>query len=193
MNRTVSRIMAKSFRLTAGQLHGLAELANGPLDDAGAMIRIGRSWRATLFALNERGLIDWRPYGNHGKGWYKLTNRRPGRRRSVGARRRAHPRERRAVVKAAGIAERERLGSIAAVEDMAATAAACYRSALAFDGMPADTAFAVFSPGNPFVVFLDRALAQFQEMAAGCAAHGYVGLSMRTRDVYKRKRGRRAV
>jgi len=83
---------------------------------------------------------------------------------------------------------RERLGSIAAVEAMAATAHACYLAALKHDGMPPDTTFAVFSPENPYVRFYERALQQYREMADGCAVHGYTGLSMSSRELYNPKR-----
>lgn len=82
--------------------------------------------------------------------------------------------------------EAERVGSIQAVEDMLATAVAAYRAALKHDGLPADTKFAVFSPGNPFVPFVD----QYREMAGNVAVHGYEGLGVRSRGVYRRKRHR---
>ena len=88
--------------------------------------------------------------------------------------------------------ERERIGSIQAVEDMGATVMACYRAALKHDHMPPDTRFAVFSESNPFVPFYEKALSQYREMAAQCAAHGYVGLRTSSRDVYKRRRTRKA-
>lgn len=84
-----------------------------------------------------------------------------------------------------GFAERERLGSIRAVEDMTATLAAIFQAALRHDDLPPDTKFAVFSPGNPFVPYIDKAAAQWHEMAQACAAHGYVGLSTLKREVYK--------
>jgi hypothetical protein len=86
------------------------------------------------------------------------------------------------------LVEQERIGSIHAVEDMMATAAACYQSALKHDGLPENTTFAVFSDDNPFVPFYEKALNQYREMAAACAAHGYVGLRVSSRDVYKRTR-----
>ena len=72
----------------------------------------------------------------------------------------------------ADFVERERIGSIQAVEDMAATVHAVYQSALKHDGLPVDTTFAVFSDDNPFVPFYEKALEQFREMASACAVHG---------------------
>ena len=84
--------------------------------------------------------------------------------------------------------ERERLGSIQAVEDYAARVSACFKHALAWEGLPEDTLFVVFSEENPIVPFYRRAWDEYLEAAAACAAHGYVGLSVRSREVYKRKR-----
>lgn len=88
--------------------------------------------------------------------------------------------------------ERERLASIAAVDDLAATWRAAYHAALLHDGLAPGTTFAVFSASNPFVPFVDKAYRQFCEAAAACAAHGYVGLSLASRDLYgsKRRAGR---
>jgi hypothetical protein len=85
--------------------------------------------------------------------------------------------------------ERERIGSIHAVEDMGATVMACYASALKHDHLP-PTTFAVFSETNPFVLFYEKALSQYWEMMSACAAHGYVGLRTSSREVYTRKRKR---
>lgn len=83
--------------------------------------------------------------------------------------------------------ERERLGSIAAVEAMLATAVAAYRAACKHDGIvPVEgVRFAVFSPDNPYVPFVDKAFRQYQEMAANVAAHGYEGLRVGCRDLFK--------
>lgn len=61
-------------RLTAAQLHALAELSNGPLNNADAMIHVGRQWRTTLFALMERGLVDTNTGAKHGVGRHRLTD-----------------------------------------------------------------------------------------------------------------------
>jgi hypothetical protein len=91
-------------------------------------------------------------------------------------------------MKASDFVARERLGSIAAVEAMAATAHACYLAALKHDGMPPGTKFAVFSPDNPYVTFYERALQQYREAATACASHGYCGLSMEHRELFRPKR-----
>lgn len=53
-----------------------------------------------------------------------------------------------------------------------------YRAACRHDGMPEDTRFAVFSGGNPFVQFVDRAAAELFARQREYAAGGYVGLEL---------------
>lgn len=89
-----------------------------------------------------------------------------------------------------GFVERERLGSIHAVEDMGATAKVLWERCCQHNGVRPDSFMVIFSDGNPFVPFYRKALEQFLEMRAACAVHGYTGLSMQNRDVYKRKRAK---
>jgi len=85
-----------------------------------------------------------------------------------------------------GFVEQERLGSIAAVEDMLVAASSAFRAACRHDDIPEDTTFAVFSDENPFVPFLERALVEYRKMAANVAVHGYEGLRIGSKEVYKR-------
>ena len=87
--------------------------------------------------------------------------------------------------------ERERVGSIQACEDMAATARAIYAKALEHDGLPPDSCMVVFSLDNPYVPYYDKAMEQYWEMALACAAHGYVGLSTAHKEVYSSKKAKR--
>jgi len=82
--------------------------------------------------------------------------------------------------------ERERLGSIAAMDDILAVASSAYRAACKHDEMPEDTVFAVFSDDNPFMPYIGRALDQYREMASNVAAHGYEGLRIGSKELYKR-------
>lgn len=88
--------------------------------------------------------------------------------------------------------ERERTGSAQAVEDMAATVRACWAAACRHDRIKPDSPLVVFSSDNPIVPFYESAYRQYAEMIAAFVALGYVGLSTRSREVYKRKRGKRA-
>lgn len=85
-------------------------------------------------------------------------------------------------------ANKERISSIQACEDMFLVWKSAYQSALKHDNLPPDTKYASFSEKNPFVQFVDKAFKQFCEMAANCAVHGYCGLSLSNRELYKRKK-----
>ena len=60
-------------RLTAGQIEGLAQLSGGKLTPFEATIRIGRAYRATLAALERRGLVRFWPYARAGQSAWGLT------------------------------------------------------------------------------------------------------------------------
>jgi hypothetical protein len=79
-----------------------------------------------------------------------------------------------------GRIERHRPGSAKDPLNQAAAAwRSAYRAACRHDGMPEDTQFAVFSAGNPFVQFVDKAATMLFEMQQQYAAGGYVGLTMK--------------
>lgn len=59
--------------MTQTQIDALAQLSNGKLTSFGASIRVGRSYRRTLAALERRGLVRWFPYAA-GHGAWGLTS-----------------------------------------------------------------------------------------------------------------------
>jgi hypothetical protein len=63
---------------------------------------------------------------------------------------------------------------------MAATVKACWARACEADGIPVDSVFVVWSEGNKFAPFYDRAMAQYLAACCEYEAGGYVGLRLVT-------------
>lgn len=53
-----------------------------------------------------------------------------------------------------------------------------YRAARRHDGIDEDAKFAVFSDGNPFAQFVDKAAAELFQRRREYAAGGYIGLTI---------------
>jgi hypothetical protein len=85
-----------------------------------------------------------------------------------------------AVAHSGRIEQHRPLSSKDPLNQIAAAWRSAYRAACRHDGMPEDTKFAVFSGGNPFVQFVDRAAQMLMDARREYAAGGYVGLSMKS-------------
>mgnify|MGYP001587001318 CR=1 FL=1 len=67
------------------------------------------------------------------------------------------------------------------IADLAATVRALYKSACKEDGIDSTSSFVIFSDGNKFVPFYNKAIGQLHEAQATYAAGGYVGLAIKPR------------
>lgn len=69
----VVRLAAASC-LSASMIAGLELVAQGPVDDCALLINLGDRRKATLKALERRGLVRWCPYGGKARdGHWRIT------------------------------------------------------------------------------------------------------------------------
>jgi Mn-dependent DtxR family transcriptional regulator len=62
-----------ALKLSDAQVAALAELHDGKISEIMAMLALGRTWRQTMRVLEDRGLVRFQPYADHGRGLYTLT------------------------------------------------------------------------------------------------------------------------
>lgn len=87
-----------------------------------------------------------------------------------------------------GFVRRERESGLTYLADLAATVRKVWERACEHDGVAPDSPFVVFSGDNPFVQFHANAVTQLQEAQIAYRALGYVGLSVRSKELYRRRR-----
>ena len=73
-------------------------------------------------------------------------------------------------------ARQDRIEGRKYIARMAATVKACWAAACKADDIPVDSTFVVWSDGNKYAPFYERAMTQYLEACAEYEAGGYVGV-----------------
>jgi hypothetical protein len=84
-----------------------------------------------------------------------------------------------------------------AIQDWAATVRKCWERACEHDNISPDSAFVVFLPDNPYILYYERARQSMMEALASRTAFGYTGLEIQSgkavipKPVKNQQRGRK--